>query len=75
MRTHHISEEVSVAQLLQVQQVGSSGGVESLCGQTVQDRLHHGSVCVRRTDQIQLMETKRLLLVPVCESVCDCVCV
>lgn len=43
--THHVSEEVSVAEFLQVQQVGASRRVEFLRCQTVQDWVHH-SVCV-----------------------------
>lgn len=38
--THHIREEVSVAEFLQVQQVGSRRRVEFLRRQTVQNRLH-----------------------------------
>lgn len=45
--THHIREEVSVAEFLQVQQVGSRRRVEFLRRQTVQNRLHDVRQSVR----------------------------
>lgn len=44
--THHVREEIAVAELLQVQQVGARGRVEFLRRQTVHNRLHHARAWV-----------------------------
>lgn len=51
MKTHHVSEEVSVAQLLQLQQVAPPGRVQFLGCQTFQERLHHE---VHGTDSLEI---------------------